>query len=328
MYQGLIINLLTRAAWKKGSYRGRDILPGQFGTVMSQLAESLQVARTTLQRMVAHLEADGFLKVENVGNRFVVITIINWGSYQENEASPRATNGQPMVNQRAAGGQPSYNEEEVKKEERREGGYNAGARIASFAPEIPPETVQGATGEKNSADSGSAVLVQPFSDTPATVSSMPKRTDCPSKGNPQWQCFLSCWQVYPVKQGQEAAWREWMRLHANGTMAESYVIRDAIILLAQEDSRWQRGKVPNMAKWLNGKGWNDCPYVEPAASQGNVPRDGPPVARTQAQRNRQNLEGLAAFVRAAEQELTHGYEAENINGIGAHGRSLPAGVGR
>ena len=118
MYQGLIINLLTRAAWKKSSYQGRDILPGQFGTVMSQLAESLQVARTTLQRMVAHLESDDFLKVENVGNRFVIVTILNWGSYQENETSQRATNGQQMVNQRAANGQPSYNEEEVKKEER------------------------------------------------------------------------------------------------------------------------------------------------------------------------------------------------------------------
>lgn len=118
MYQGLIINLLTRAAWKKSSYQGRDILPGQFGTVMSQLAESLQVARTTLQRMVAHLEADNFLRVENVGNRFVIVTILNWGSYQENETSQRATNGQQTVNQRAANGQPSYNEEEVKKEER------------------------------------------------------------------------------------------------------------------------------------------------------------------------------------------------------------------
>ena len=218
----------------------------------------------------------------------------------------------------------THKRREDKKEEIQGGGYNAGARIASFAPEIPPETVQGASEEKNPADSGSAVLVQPFSDTPATVSSMPKRTDCPSKGNPQWQCFLSCWQVYPVKQGQEAAWREWMRLHGNGTLAEPYVIRDAIILLAQEDSRWQRGKVPNMAKWLNGKGWNDLPFAEPAAAQSNVPRDGPPVARTQAQRNRQNLEGLAAFVRAAEKELTHGNTTAHIGRIGTHGHSLPA----
>lgn len=206
----------------------------------------------------------------------------------------------------------------------KEGGDNAGARDVAPMPGTPPEQFQGDPDGLNPADSGSAVLVQPFSEPAATVSSMPKRTDCPSKGNPQWQCFMSCWQVYPVKQGQEAAWCEWMRLHANGTLAESYAIRDAIILLAQEDSRWQRGKVPNMAKWLSGKGWNDSPYVEPAAAQGITPRDGPPVARTQAQRNRQNLEGIAAFVRAADREIGNGNRTAHIGGIGAHGHSLPA----
>lgn len=208
------------------------------------------------------------------------------------------------------------------------GGYTAGARVASFAPEIPPETVQGAIQEKNTADSGSADVRQPFSEVPATVSSMPKRTDCPSKGNPQWPAFSSCWQVYPVQQGKEAAWREWMRLHDNGTLAEPYAIRDAVILLAQEDSRWQRGKVPNMAKWLNGKGWDDKPFVEPAVAPGAAPRDGPPLARTQGQKNRQNLEGIAAFVRAADREMGYGNQAKNFGGAGAHGSGLPATDGR
>ena len=115
-----------------------------------------------------------------------------------------------------------------------------------------------------------------------------------------------------------------MRLHGNGTLAEAYAIRDAILLLTQEDSRWQRGKVPNMAKWLNAKGWDDQPFKEPAAAQGIAPRDGPPVARTQAQRNRQNLEGMAAFVRAADKEIGNGNTAAHIGGIGAHGHSLPA----
>ena len=131
---------------------------------------------------------------------------------------------------------------------------------------------------------------------------------------------MSCYQVYPVQQGQEAAWREWMRLHGNGTLPDVYAVRDAILILAQEDSRWQRGKVPNMAKWLNGKGWQDKPFVEPAQSV----RDGPPVARTQGQKNRQNLEGMAAFVRAADKEIGNGNTATHISGIGAHGHCLPA----
>ncbi|ATD81133.1 hypothetical protein [Desulfovibrio sp. G11] len=115
-----------------------------------------------------------------------------------------------------------------------------------------------------------------------------------------------------------------MRLHGNGALPEAYAIRDAILTLAQEDSRWQRGKVPNMAKWLNGKGWNDRPFVEPAQQA----RDGPPVARTQGQKNRQNLEGIAAFVRAADKELEYGDTATHLGRIGAHGHSISATDGR
>lgn len=92
--------------------------------------------------------------------------------------------------------------------------------------------------------------------------SNPKHTDCPSKGNPQWKAFLSCWQVYPVQQDQEGAWREWMRLHQNGTLADCFEIRDAILTLTAKDTRWQNGKVPTMANWLNRKRWNDKPYQE------------------------------------------------------------------
>ena len=85
----------------------------------------------------------------------------------------------------------------------------------------------------------------------STLRDRPK-TDAPSKGNPQWPGFLSCWEVYPVKQGKEAAWREWMRLHENGTLAPAYAIREAILRLSSEDSRWRRGMAPKMDKWLYG----------------------------------------------------------------------------
>ncbi len=31
----------------------------------------------------------------------------------------------------------------------------------------------------------------------------PVKTDAPSKGHPEWRAFLSCWDLWPVKQGQE-----------------------------------------------------------------------------------------------------------------------------
>lgn len=99
-------------------------------------------------------------------------------------------------------------------------------------------------------------------DRPAPRRQGPPRTDCPGKGHPQRAAFLSCWQVYPVKQGEEEAWREWMRLYANGTLEQPHVIRDKILELTACDSRWQRGKIPTFARWLNGKRWNDEPFTE------------------------------------------------------------------
>lgn len=145
----------------------------------------------------------------------------------------------------------------------------------------------------------------------------PKKTDCPSKGNPQWAAFLSCWQVYPVKQGQEEAWREWMRLHGNGTLAEPFAIRDAILALAQEDSRWQRGKIRNMARWLNGKGWEDKPFREPSppAAPDAITRARAPTEHQRRQQENRNM--AVALLAAREQERQQ--NAEN------HGGNVHAG---
>lgn len=129
----------------------------------------------------------------------------------------------------------------------------------------------------------------------------PAKTDAPSKGHPEWRAFLSCWELWPVKQGQEEAWCEWMRLHNNGTLAPCYVIRESIARLQAEDSRWARGMIPRMAKWLHGKGWNDEPYMQPGqgngadvVSPGNTPR-----APTEFQKRQQEARGMAAAALAA-----------------------------
>lgn len=129
----------------------------------------------------------------------------------------------------------------------------------------------------------------------------PVKTDAPSKGHPEWRAFLSCWELWPVKQGQEEAWCEWMRLHNNGTLAPCYVIRESIARLQAEDSRWARGMIPRMAKWLHGKGWNDEPYMQPGqgngadvVSPGNTPR-----APTEFQKRQQEARGMAAAALAA-----------------------------
>jgi hypothetical protein len=100
--------------------------------------------------------------------------------------------------------------------------------------------------------------------------SRPKKTDAPSKSNPSYVGFKSCFEVYPVKQGEEEAWAEWQRLKRNGTLEEPGYIRDRILLMGAEDDRWKRGMAPLMAKWLKGKRWNDEPFTDPENA-----RDGP-----------------------------------------------------
>jgi hypothetical protein len=139
---------------------------------------------------------------------------------------------------------------------------------------------------------------------PFPADSRPKKTDCPSKGHPQWPAFCSCYDIFPVQQGKEDAWREWMRLFENGTLEQSFVIRDAILLLSAEDDRWLEGYAPRMAKWLNGKGWDDQPYKKPVAVQ-SASRASPQRPRLSAKDER--LGDMARQLRELEQqEADHG----------------------
>lgn len=65
---------------------------------------------------------------------------------------------------------------------------------------------------------------------------------------------------------------------------------------------------------------------------GNLPanvRNGPPAARTQFQKGRQDLEGCAADVLTADMEdFAHGFTTTNRNGTETHGHALPASVGQ
>ena len=153
-------------------------------------------------------------------------------------------------------------------------------------------------------DTGSQTMPDSWQDT-ATEPDGPAKTDAPSRGHPQWPAFLSCFGVYPVQQGQEAAWREWMRLHGNGTLAPAFVIREAILRLTAEDSRWKRGMAPNMAKWLNGKGWNDEPYMPPGAADSMAQ---PTVDEINAQAERAAEERRKSFaaLRAQSERMRYG----------------------
>ena len=102
VHRALLLTIFTEANWKPGFFRGVNIQPGQFATSVLGLSQELGFPRTTVQRALADLASDGVITVENVGNRWTRITLVNWDVYQ-----PSAKEcGQPVGNQRATDGQP------------------------------------------------------------------------------------------------------------------------------------------------------------------------------------------------------------------------------
>ena len=96
-YRGLMWSVLNRARFKPTYFSNHLVPAGSFGIIVSEWALTEGITRPRLLRMLKALEEDGFLKCESVNNRFCLITVVNWDSYQG--ASEKS--GQPADNQRA-----------------------------------------------------------------------------------------------------------------------------------------------------------------------------------------------------------------------------------
>lgn len=269
MYQGLIINLLSRAVWKKGSYKGHDILPGQFGTVINQLAVSLEVPRSTLQRMLAHLVEDGFLKVKNVGNRFSIISIVNWHCYQGSENPVRAADGPPVVNQRAADGPPSYNVEEDKKVRSKElNTYSAKLENSPSEPE--------AQAASDDAEYTKEKLSENFVVKKPKAEKLHKPEQPKTAEVSDGQCFLTrkkrkltgkrlaaferFWEAFADKRGKAEAADAWLDIPSLTDAIVLDIINGAKGYAKRRHDLLAIGQTPKMAQgWISGRRWEDEP---------------------------------------------------------------------
>lgn len=110
IHRALLLTIFTEVNWKVGHFRGEDILPGQMATSVLGLSQELGFPRTTLQRALSDLVSDGVITVENVGNRWTRITLVNWDTYQPTKEEL----GQQVGNQRATDGHQMGTIKEVK----------------------------------------------------------------------------------------------------------------------------------------------------------------------------------------------------------------------
>lgn len=172
------------------------------------------------------------------------------------------------------------------KRDQRDRGKKAGVHSGDTTPRVTGNVTTDVTGsvtEMSSlySDSGSDLNPpNPPSGGEVMGEDEPRRKrkpkiDRPAHGDrPQsYGAFQACYELYPIHQAREDAWCEWCRLEDNGTLAEHFEIREAIVRHLDEDVRWKTGHAPLFAKWLAGKRWLD----EPVTVTADTPEGPPPV---------------------------------------------------
>lgn len=116
LHRAILLTIFVKANWKGGFFCGRHVAPGQIATSVKVFAEELREPRTNVMRALRDIEKDGVIKIENMGNKWTMITLVNWNTYQAQDEK----SGQPVVNQRSTSGQPVDTIKEGKKERKKE----------------------------------------------------------------------------------------------------------------------------------------------------------------------------------------------------------------
>lgn len=98
----LMITLLAKAWWKPGKciWAGRVVhmQPGQLITTLGELTELCNASIQTVRTALSNLEAVGFLTCKST-KRGRLISIVNWGKYQQDPQETNRQNNRPATDQ-------------------------------------------------------------------------------------------------------------------------------------------------------------------------------------------------------------------------------------
>lgn len=98
----VFLHLLLTANFKETKSRGVTIKPGQTKIGRKSLAETLGISQQNVRTALDHLRDSGEITTETT-NRYTLVTIVNWASYQidadEQPADQPPTNHQLTTNQ-------------------------------------------------------------------------------------------------------------------------------------------------------------------------------------------------------------------------------------
>ncbi|MCT4625642.1 helix-turn-helix domain-containing protein [Halodesulfovibrio sp.] len=172
-----------------------------------------------------------------------------------------------------------YNEEKNKgKDQGKETKHhplNPPNEISEHIPSSEPNT---STGEE-CAYSSPTFPYSPRNDSTPTehpTQRADKRSDCiPRSSSATSQAenrsgFEAVWNLYPLKQGKAPAQRCWNSLLKGNKLPNPEIILASINAHITSDSRWQRGIIPNLDRWLRDERWTDTPYSAPEAKAAGI----------------------------------------------------------
>lgn len=163
----------------------------------------------------------------------------------------------------------SYNDDKNKRLEQRQ---NNTPHIPP-APEeniIPSEAQQATFGEAVSSASSTFPNSPRNNPTPTSrKDARSKSASCSASSLPENHSsgFEVVWELFPIKQGKIPARASWNYLVKQNMLPALAVITSSIKNHIENDTRWQRGMIPNLERWLRERRWTDQPFVDPKKEQ-------------------------------------------------------------
>jgi hypothetical protein len=110
--------ILCKANWKTGFFNGHKIDPGQFAFSQDAAAKFLKMSRSGFRRVLEDLKKFGMISANGMANRYTLLTVCNWDTYQKEDEESGQPIGQPADNRRTTSGQPPAMIEEGKKDKK------------------------------------------------------------------------------------------------------------------------------------------------------------------------------------------------------------------
>jgi hypothetical protein len=146
-YRGVWVTMLMMTNWKDGFFDGHTIKVGQFATSIESLSKACGLSIKQVRNVVDTMKELGMITVENVANRFSLVTICNWGTYNGEESRRGQTKGKPRADRGQTEGKPRATIEEVKKGRREEREIDAASDAdGKLTPENFSERAEAANG--------------------------------------------------------------------------------------------------------------------------------------------------------------------------------------